>query len=203
MIKSNQRLLTEEQHAFVVNNATGKLKSEMVDLLKKEFDIDLSYKQLRAYYKNHKITSGVCSQFRKGKSPANKGTKGVYNVGGNATSFKLGQRPPNYRPVGSERIDSKDGYTLIKVSDIGTCQQRWKLKHRLLWESVHGPVPKGHVVIFADGDKQNITIENLLLASNRQLAMINKHKLIQDNKEGTETGLLIADLILKISERKK
>lgn len=197
------RLLSSEQHNFVVKHAKGKTKDEMAELLKKEYGIELSYKQLRAYYKNHKITSGLNTTFKKGIVPANKGTKGVYNVGGNQTSFKSGQRPPNYRPVGSERIDNKDGYTLVKVSDSGPYRGRWKLKHRLLWESVNGPVPKGYALLFADGDKSNISLDNLLLASNRQRAMLNKHKLIQGNREGTETGLLIADLLLKIGERKK
>jgi hypothetical protein len=196
------KLLTDEQHSFLVVNANGRSKGEMAELLKREFGIELTHNQLKGYYKNHKITSGLDMTFKKGGVPANKGTKGKYNVGGNKTSFKPGQRPPNYRPIGSERTD-RDGYTLVKVSDTGTSPQRWKLKHRLLWEKQHGVVPKGHVVIFADGDKQNITIDNLILISNRQLAMINKHKLIQNNKEGTKTGLLIADLILKISERKK
>lgn len=197
------RLLTDEQHEFVINHAKGKTKGEMAELLKQEFGIELTYNQLKCYYTNHKITSGVDMTFKRGGVPANKGTKGKYNVGGNRTSFKPGQRPPNYKPVGSERICSKDGYVIVKVSDTGPYQRRWRLKHIVLWESVHGPVPPGHALLFADGNKLNITIENLLLVNNRQRALLNKHKLIQNNREGTEAGLLVADLILKISERKK
>jgi hypothetical protein len=33
--------------------------------------------------------------------------------------------------------------------------------HRLIWEEAHGKVPPDHVVIFNDGNKENIVIENL------------------------------------------
>ncbi|SHI03030.1 HNH endonuclease signature motif containing protein [Virgibacillus chiguensis] len=139
---------------------------------------------------------------KKGNVPANKGTKGLYNVGGNKTSFKKGQKAHNYKPVGSERID-RDGYVLIKVSDDGPWQKRWRHKHKLLWEKANGPVPPGHKLLFADQNKQNIKLDNLILVTEKQMATLNKKGLIKNDADLTKTGILLADIYQKVSERKK
>jgi HNH endonuclease len=36
-----------------------------------------------------------------------------------------------------------------------------RLLHHVVWEEVHGPVPEGSEIIFEDGDKENIVIDNL------------------------------------------
>jgi len=33
--------------------------------------------------------------------------------------------------------------------------------HRLIWEELHGPLPLDHVIIFKDGDRENLVPENL------------------------------------------
>ena len=98
-------------------------------------------------------------RFPKGHVPANKGVKGIVYPGTEKTQFKAGQRPPNYRPVGTIRVNS-DGYVDIKVAE---GMRQWKLLHRLNWEKVHGPIPKGMMLIFKDNNKQHTDIENLEL----------------------------------------
>ncbi|WP_245676902.1 HNH endonuclease signature motif containing protein [Enterococcus rivorum] len=134
--------------------------------------------------------------------PINKGTKGMYNVGGNSTSFKKGEKPVTYKPVGSEMID-KDGYTLIKVKDDGPYQERWVNKQRVIWEKENGPIPKGHVILFADGNKGNLDIENLILISQSQLVRLNKNGWIGKSKEVTEVGIKLADITSIIAAKKK
>lgn len=137
-------------------------------------------------------------KFKPGCIPWNKGKS--YQPGGKSkeTRFKKGLKPPLYRPVGSERID-RDGYIVIKVED----HKPWKLKHRHIWEQHNGPIPKGHVILFNNGDKTDFRIENLLLISRKQLAILNKFKLLQETKEGNESAVLLADLIMKINEAER
>lgn len=71
--------------------------------------------------------------------------------------FKPGSRPHNLKPVGYE-MKNKNGYWMVKVADPNV----FKLKHRILWEQHHGPIPEGITIAFADGNKDNITIENLI-----------------------------------------
>lgn len=106
-------------------------------------------------------SQGLSCRFPKGHEPWNMGLKGVA-TGGHATRFKPGHRPCNWLPVGSLRF-SKEGYLQRKVTDTGYPPRDWKGVHILLWEEAHGPVPSGHCLAFRDGNKRNITLENLEL----------------------------------------
>lgn len=59
------------------------------------------------------------------------------------------------------------------------------------------------MIIFADGDKLNMSLDNLLLVSWRDLVVMNKRGLITKDADVTKTGVTLASVYLKISERKK
>lgn len=104
-------------------------------------------------------------RYQKGCIPANKGKKmdpDTYTKCA-GTMFKKGNMPANHRDVGSERIN-KDGYIEVKVAE----PNKWKAKHRVIWEEANGPVEKGYNVQFKDGNPKNITLENLYLISRAQ-----------------------------------
>lgn len=42
---------------------------------------------------------------------------------------------------------------------------KWKLKHRIIWEQVNGAIPKGHNVQFRNHNSLDCRIENLYLIS--------------------------------------
>lgn len=103
-------------------------------------------------------------QFKNGHTPHNKGKEWAEYLSEETmakvrrTTFKKGHMPTNHKEVGSERI-TKDGYTEIKVAEPNV----WMLKHVYVWEQHHGKVGEGMVVYFKDGNKSNITIENLAI----------------------------------------
>lgn len=101
-------------------------------------------------------------QFKPGTVPLNKGKKmdpDVYKRCA-GTMFKPGNIPPNYKPVGSERVNV-DGYIEVKVKDPRT----WKLKHRVVWEQANGPIPAGHNIQFKNGNPKDVRLENLYIIS--------------------------------------
>jgi HNH endonuclease len=196
------RLFNSEQEEFIRTHAHGLSNQALTELVNDNFKLNVTRQQIKTFKKNHKISSGLTGRFQKGHIPINKGKRGLYNKGGNRTSFKPGVRPNNYKPVGTERID-RDGYLLIKVNDDGPWHKRWRHKHKVLWEAVNGPVPKGHCLIFLDSNKENIVLENLQLITRKKLARMNQNKLITKDANLTRTGLIIADIYEKISDRKK
>lgn len=111
---------------------------------------------------------GVRSQFQKGQKPWNAGKS--FNAGGRSveTRFKPGRSPEdasNYQPIGSFRI-TKDGILEQKVNDDNPVPaRRWVAYQRIVWESVNGPIPENHVVVFKPGhkttDPERITIDVL------------------------------------------
>jgi hypothetical protein len=109
--------------------------------------------------------AGKQHRFRPGMTPWNAGKKG-WTAGGRSaeTRFKpgarLGRAAQLWQPIGSERM-TKDGYRERKVTDTGVTRVDYVGLHRLLWEEHHGPVPAGHIVVFSNGDKTDIRIDNL------------------------------------------
>lgn len=170
------RLFTPEQSQFIRDNYAGRGRDEMAALFNKTFKTAITPAQIKTFVGNRGITSGRTGHFTKGNKPWNTGTKGL--TGANKTTFRKGNVPPNRKPLGSERICSKDGYVLIKVAERDPYTgfpTRYKLKHVHIWEQAHGPVPAGHVVIFKDGDKLNFQLSNLMLVTRAELFMLNKH----------------------------
>lgn len=199
-ITDDYGLFTKEQKAFIKKNVLGISNSKLTYLVNLKFSLSITVKQMKTWKKNHGLSSGLKGS--EGVSPPNKGTKGLYNVGGNRTSFKKGQKALNHKPVGTERID-RDGYILIKVSDEGPWHKRWRLKQVVIWEEAHGPIPKGHCLLFLDSNKLNTSLDNLQLITRKQLARLNQNHLIKDNAELTNTGIIIAEILNKIGERKR
>ena len=143
---------------------------------------------------------------KKGNIPKNKGKSWDEYMSKEAqeksrrTTFKKGNIPPNHREIGEERI-SKDGYIEIKLKD-GCLNKNWQLKHRYIYEQHYGSIPKGHKIIFADGNKKNFDINNLILVSDNEELIMNMHKLRTEDIELTKTGHLIAKLIDKTNKVK-
>jgi hypothetical protein len=107
---------------------------------------------------------GTHHRFPKGHRPWNAGKKG-WKAGGRSaeTRFKRGQPPHNSVPIGTVVTDA-DGYMKRKVRDDappGMSRRNWVYLHIEKWEKRRGPVPKGHAVVFKDGDKTNLRIRNL------------------------------------------
>ena len=98
----------------------------------------------------------AAGQFKKGGTSWNKGNKG-WQAGGRSpeTRFKKGFRPHNEKPIGSYRVvKGKAGWKTLepKVSEVpGPNNLRWTPVARLVWESVHGQIQDGHLVVFKPG----------------------------------------------------
>lgn len=174
----------------------GRHHTEIHKLMNEKFEYNFGLTQVKSAIKRYNLKTGFTGHFQKGQSSWNKGTKGLTHS--NITSFKKGNIPLNYKPVGSERVNV-GGYTEIKVAD----PNKWRLKHRVVYEKHNGPIPVHHAVIFADGNKTNLNIDNLILVTRQQLQVLNKHKLIQKDSELTKTGINVANIILKTTEVKK
>lgn len=197
---------SEEELEFLKEIYPHYPNREIAKMLKDKFGIEVTDKQLANVRNNNGLPKKVIPNsgiYRKGKEPWNKGktmseeTKEKIKK----TWFKKGHIPENHRPIGSTRID-RDGYKLIKIAE----PNKWALYHRHLYEKTHGEkLSKNEVVIFADGDKTNFDIDNLVKVSRANLLFLNNKKLIFDDPELTKTGVNVSKVAEKINEleRKK
>lgn len=189
-------LFTAEEAHFIKANAANCPNAEMTEIFNNHFNLQLGVNQIKAYKKNHNISSGLDGRYAPGNTPINKGQKGIHLSP--ASEFKKGNRPWNYKPVGTERINA-DGYWDVKIAD----PKKWRQKHILVWEAANGPVPKNKVVLFGDGNPLNCTLENLLLISRRELLVMNHRGLIKNDADLTRSGILIANIVMQLSDRQK
>lgn len=172
------RLYTEEQVQFIRENYTGRSVAEMTKLFNKHFKTTRTRQQTKTLISNRGITSGRTGHFLAGNKPWNYGTKGQGLTWANSKSFKKGNVPPNRKLLWSERVCSKDGFILMKVPETDPYtgfSTRYKHKQVYVWEQEHGPVPRGMVVAFIDGDRSNCEPENLMLISRAELLNLNRH----------------------------
>lgn len=120
------------------------------------------------------------TRLKAGDVPWNKGVPGSTGTHPNcrATQFRPGVKPHTWVPVGSYRI--VEGTLERKVNDLpGPNTVRWKPVHRLVWTAAHGPVPKGHKVVFRPGKKTTdpaaITLDIVELVSDEELMHRNSY----------------------------
>jgi hypothetical protein len=182
------RHYTPEEILFVKKNIRRRSYAEMTKLFNARFRLRITLKQMETLVYKHGLRNGIGS-FRPGHVPANKGKTHPSRQG-------------NYRPVGSERVDN--GYSVIKVSDRkNQYHKNWRRRHVAIWEAANGKVPRGHLVIFADRDKRNFALDNLMLISRNGLAVMNHEGLISSDRDLTRAGKTIADIKLLIADRKR
>lgn len=199
---------TDEQNAYLREIVSGRSWREIATLMEERFPgYGWSPRMIGNSIKNKKLSTGRTGRFEKGNVPMNKGLKQSEYMSSEAiertkaTRYKKGELPPNHRQIGDERI-SEDGYIEVKVSMFRhkKANDCWKLKHRLIWEEANGEIPDGHVVIFIDGNKQNLSLSNLRLVSREQMVRLNRKKLLGINAEITESAIALVNLEIKRSE---
>ena len=184
-------IFTDEIRAYIDANYVGTGYHEMALQIFHKFGRLYKDSQIRGYYKNHKLNSGLTGKlFEKGQRPQNGSRKGHCFDGCEKGWFKRGSKPPNYVPVGTERVRKSNGYVWVKIAE----PNKWRMKHLLVWEEANGPVPDGWKIYFKDGNTQNCELDNLMLIEQRVLGSLNRQGLSKYKGELAETAVNIARL---------
>jgi hypothetical protein len=164
---------------WLSKNVPGRTYSEIAPLFNNRFNTRFTPRQI----KGHCIYCGIKAGFK-------------------------GKRNKDCETGTEKIIDKRSGIVYIKISRKAArgCSKvglpgTWKQKHFVIWEAVNGPVPKRHLVIFADRNKNNFDIDNLILISKREFFYMCKYKLLSKNPEITKTNVLIVRYRLLIIDK--
>lgn len=149
---------------------------------------DVTACNLHSLRKRNGWKTGRTGRYEKGNIPH----PDARPKGPNKTSFKKGNKPHNWKPSGSQRI-SKDGYIEVKTGEPG----KWEQLHVLSWLSKRGKIPNGYCVAFKNGDKSDVSIENLELISRNENLQINKLNSLQFPIEIRPTVRVIGKIAAK------
>lgn len=166
---ARQNILTDEQlsvfkeiYPTTINKELAEMFNVSVNFVAKKAS-SLGIKKCPLFISNYRKNNSNEGQFKKGLIPHNKGKKSSDDTKKKLqrTMFKKGNKPHNTKQIGDEVIDV-DGYTLVKVSESKIKKERWRPKHHIVFGE---PIPKGMILIFIDGNKQNFDKSNLQLIS--------------------------------------
>lgn len=192
---------TQERLDFIAENYKGVPYKEMARMVNEKFgEPYITVNNIKPLYVKMGYRNGNDSKFKKGQESRNKGRRmpdHVRDVVQN-TMFKKGNRPRNWRPVGSERVNV-EGYVEIKIAE----PNKWNLKHRVVWEQAYGPIPKDSCVTFKDRNPLNLELDNLMVIKRSQLSIMNRVGLYSEIPELTQVGAQVAELMNKINRRKR
>jgi hypothetical protein len=169
---------TPEEIRFIRKNIAKRSYAEMTDLFNRHFGLRgkkrLTFGQMKGTLIRRGISNGLSGRFLPGCTSANR------------------------KPIGTE-CTGGGGYVVIKTADPSV----WKYKHVVIWEKARGTIPKDHVIMFADGNKLNIRLSNLLIVSRKERGVMNRYGLIFNHKDLTKIGKLIADVKMLVNERQR
>lgn len=198
---------TRPKVAFMLKIIPGHSYDEISEMFCERFGIRLNKSQIQNFKSKHKTLSGTTGgRFEPGHESHNKGKHwedyltddGMEKARKN--HFLKGGLPVNTRPIGAERVN-RDGYVEVHVSQ--KCREKrndqWQMKHRLIWERANGrPVPEGHNIVFADGDKRNFDPDNLVCVSRSDWSAITTRGISFCDRETLENAIAIAQLSRKV-----
>jgi hypothetical protein len=167
---------TPEEVQFVRDNLPGRPRAELLEMFNKRFGLSINKGQMDGLISRKKLRNSLPPhRFKPGHPGFNQG-----------------------HSIGTER--EKKDFTEVKI---GKGKYGWKFKHRLIWEAANGPVPDGHAVIFADGDKTNFDPDNLILVSPEENIVMIFNGLITPDRDLTKAGKAVAALKLLIADRER
>lgn len=201
--KGTLRLFTPEQAEFIRSAYREHPIPALTEAVNQRFGTDFTVQQIRSVTHNQGMKSGRTGRFYAGQTKVPGSGAKMANSGSFKKGSMSGAAQRNYVPIGSTRI-SKDGYLERKVTDDHPVPaRRWVGEHRLVWEAANGPIPEGHVVVFLDGDKENVALKNLRCVPRGTLGILNKFRLNESSGEMRKAGVLTAELMLKAGQRAK
>ena len=197
--KRKQHKWTNEEKEYLTQIYKKNDYDTILKMMNDKFECSFNRNQIISFMKRNKLKSEAIKnngRFSKGMTPWNKGLS--YMPNNKETRFQKGNIHHWHRELGEERID-KYGYVQIKVAEPNV----WDLKHRVIYKEHYGEIPDGHNIIFADGNKMNFDIDNLIAVSKSEMLILNNNNLRFEDKELTKVGVNVAKVIDKAKKVSK
>lgn len=190
-MKGHKIYYSDDELSFLSNNrdlSRAELHAKFCHQFKRS---DVCVDNIKSLCTRKGWKTGRTGRFEKGHIPH----PDAKPKGANKTSFKKGNTPHNWKPVGSTRT-TVDGYIEIKTQE----PKKWEQLHKVIWTEAYGEIPEGCCVVFKDSDKSNVVLDNLELVSRNELLQINRLRCTSYPSEVQPTVRSLGKLKAKIGE---
>lgn len=167
--------------------------------IKELYGLEYTASQIKAFKKNHGLTSKTLKgAYNENRPNKHKGEKGWCVSNSESTRFKKGERSWATAPLLTVRKrPGADDYLFIKIAE----PNKWISYARYLWEQANGPLKEGEKIKFLDGNKENCTLENMMIIDNYIQGVCHSKGRYTNNAELTKAGILISKIEKKLKEK--
>lgn len=197
-------------YEFIRDNSWNVSSKEMAEMVNEKFGTSFTQTGMKQFRQRHGIKSGCTGWYQKGHPPGTKG-KTLEEICKNdpeklarvrEKQFKKGMTPVNELPIGTITTNSY-GYKIRKKQMEGSLWERWEFLHRAVWEEHNGLIPEGMIVSFKDGNKLNCDINNLMLLTSSENAVMNRKHYRFEDPDLTVAALNMVRLQQAAKKRRK
>lgn len=189
---------TDEQLSYLTEIAQDYYNYEIVEILNKKFNLELTIGKVIFAKKKYDI-KGRIRGVKVGTPSKIKGRPKIMNENQKRCQFKKGHKIFSIKPVGTE-VKNTNGYTIIKVAN----PDKWIPKSHYIWQKYNGrKVKKGEQIVFLDGDKTNFDPENLILTKIGEIQALTMHHKYTNNADINKALLVMNRLKRTIKELEK
>lgn len=169
-IDTKRHVYTKEQNDFLKENVVYYTFPKLTEVFNKRFETNVSIVSVR----------GQCISYlnaRRGKNAFSASTL----------------------PLGTEKI--KNGMIYVKVSETPYKRNdRWIPKHWLIYKEHNGEIPNNYRIIFLDGNKMNLDVENLYAIPNKIHTMLNQNGWYINDRNSMIAKIKYCELFYKLKE---
>ena len=194
----------QEVHDFIAINATKEVSyDDLTRMVNEKFGTD--YEKSRLY--KYCFRNGFrCGEGNKGKPSWMKGKEweDVYTPE-QMEKIKKNLKFQNDTPYNTMEVGTlikRQGIWMIKTRSDGGYRENWQYLHRYVWENAYGKIPEGKIVIFKDGDYDNLSLDNLAVVSRGENAWLNT-KGLSKQAELTDAAIAYVKLLKTIKTLKE
>lgn len=195
-----QGIFSEDIQKFVMDNYKEYEAPILARMINEKFGTEFTGLQVKRWKNNRGLNSGLTGATNKYRPNVHKGQKGWCVPGSEKTQYKKGAKPCNTEPLLTvKKRPGAGGYLFIKIGE----PSKWMMYHRYVWEKANGPLKPGEKLKFLDGNKENCSLDNLIVIDDRIQGRCQSLKRYSTDPQLTKAGILMSKLEFKIEDKGK
>ena len=194
-----------EQEEFLKENAPLMSRKELTERFNEKFGANRTVSGIKSYCNYRGWNSSSTGRFQEGHISWQTGLRGEeFKSHYTEESFQRGiegmRQANKTRKIGDEVI--RHGIPMVVVS-LEYCipfDERVQPKRRVVWEQLHGEIPKDHIIIHLDGNPMNCDPTNLYCMPKRYGSMLAKNNWWFKDPELILTAIKWCELFCTLKE---